>query len=48
MFMKGIYEVSDNILRLKSLVPEDVKLNPTIDDIRLKSNLTTYKTIKFY
>ena len=39
----GIYEVSDNILMLKYLLPKEVKVNNTIDDIRLKSNLTTNK-----
>ena len=43
----GIYETSDIILMLKSLLPDEVKLNYAIDDIRLKSNLTTNKTIKF-
>ena len=31
---------------LKSSLPDEVKVNITIDDIRLKSNLTTDKTIK--
>ena len=30
----------------KSLLPDDVKVAITIDDIRLKSNLITNKTIK--
>ena len=30
-----------------SLLLDDVKVNITIDDIRLKSNLTTNKTIRF-
>ena len=42
-----IDEIFDNNLILKSSRPKDVKLNITIDDIRLKSNLTTNKTIKF-
>ena len=32
---------------LKSLLPNDVKINITIDDIRLKSNLTTNETFRF-
>ena len=32
---------------LKSLLAKDVKINNTIDDIRLKSNLTTNETIRF-
>ena len=32
---------------LKSLLPKKVKVNFTIDDIRLRSNLTTNKTIMF-
>ena len=32
---------------LKSLVPKEVKVKITINDIRLKSNLTTIKTIRF-
>ena len=43
----GRYEISDINLMLKSLLPDDVKVNFTIDDIRLRSNLTTNKTIRF-
>ena len=32
---------------LKSLLPNEVKVNFTIDNVRLKSNLTASKTIKF-
>ena len=32
---------------LKSLHPDEFKVNITIDDIRLRSNLTTDKTIGF-
>ena len=32
---------------LKSLLPKEVKIIITIDDIRLKSNIATNKTIKF-
>ena len=43
----GIYEISDINSILKSSLPDEVKVNVTIDDIRLKSNLTTNKTIRF-
>ena len=43
----GIFESSDNNLMLNFLLPDEVKLKFTIDDIRLKSNLTTNKTIRF-
>ena len=43
----GIYEISHNNLMLKSLLPNKPKVNFTIDDIRLRPNLTTNKTIKF-
>ena len=43
----GVYEISDNNLILKSLVPGEVKVNLTIDDIRLKSILNNNKTIRF-
>ena len=39
----GIYEVSDNTLMLKSLFSNEVKIDITIDDIRLRSNLTRNK-----
>ena len=39
----GIYEISNNYLMLKSLLPDDIKVNITIDDIRLTSNLATKK-----
>ena len=32
---------------LKSLIPKDVKVKITIDDIRVKSILTTNRTIRF-
>ena len=32
---------------LKSLLPNEVKVNITINDIRLRSNLTIKKTIRF-
>ena len=43
----GINEISDNNLMLKFLLPDEVKVNISNDDIRLKSNLITNKTICF-
>ena len=43
----GIYEVDDLNKTLKYILPENVKVNVTIDDIRLKSNLKTKKTLLF-
>ena len=43
----GIYEVIDDNLMLKFLFPHEVKVKTTIDDIRLRSNLTTNKTKRF-
>ena len=43
----GMHEIIDNIFSLKSLLPKEVKVNITIDDVRLKSNLTTNKSIRF-
>ena len=43
----GIYEISDNKLMLKNLLPNEVKVNNKIDDKTLKSNLTTNKTNRF-
>ena len=37
----SIYELIDITLMLKSLIPKEVKVNNSNDDIRLKSNLTT-------
>ena len=42
----GIYENSDIDMMVKSLPPNEVKVNIGIDDIRLKSNLTTNKTLR--
>ena len=42
-----IYEVSDINLELKSLHPDNVEVKIAIDDIRLKSNLTTNETLRF-
>ena len=39
--LPGVYEISDINLMLKSLFPGEVKINYTIDDIGLRSNLTT-------
>ena len=44
----GIYETIDISFMLKSLLPKEVTLIITVDDVRLRSNLTTNKTIKFY
>ena len=43
----GIYEIDDIISMFMNLLPNKVKVNITIDDIRLKSNLNTNKTIGF-
>ena len=40
-----MYEIIDITFLLKSLIPKDVKVNFTIDDVRIKSNLTTNKAI---
>ena len=42
-----IHEISDINSMLKSLLHNETKVNISIDDIRLKSNLTTKKTIRF-
>ena len=42
----GIYENSDNIFMSKNLLPSEVKIDITIDDITLKSNLTTNKSTR--
>ena len=41
----GIHKIGDNKSMLDNLLPNEVKVNITIDDIRLKSNLTTNRTI---
>ena len=41
----GIYEVDDLNNTLKYILPDDVKVSVTIDDIRLKSNLKTNQTL---
>ena len=41
----GTYEIIDINFMLKSSLPKEVKMYITIDDIKLKSNLTTNKTV---
>ena len=43
----GIYEVVDLNNTLKHILPDNVKINITIDDIRLKSNLKINQTLIF-
>ena len=43
----GIYEVIDLNNTLKHILPDNVKINITIDDIRLKSNLQINQTLIF-
>ena len=43
----GIYEVIDFNNTLKYILPDTVKVNITIDDIRLKSNLKLNQTLLF-
>ena len=43
----AVYEISDINLMLKCLLPGKVKVNVTIDEIRLKSKLNHNKTIRF-
>ena len=43
----SIYEISDINLMLNFLLPKEVKLIITNDDIRLNSDLTNNKTIRF-
>ena len=43
----GIYEALDLNTTLKHILPDNVKVNITIDDIRLKSNLKTNQTLIF-
>ena len=42
-----IYEMVDLNNTLKYILPDNVKVNVTIDDIRLKSNLKTNQTLIF-
>ena len=43
----GIYEVIDLNITLKHILPDNVKVTITIDDIRLKSNLKINQTLIF-
>ena len=43
----GVYEVVDLNNTLKHILPNNVKINITIDDIRLKSNLKINQTLIF-
>ena len=43
----GIYEVVDLNNTLKYILPDNVKISVTIDDVRLKSNLKTNQTLLF-
>ena len=43
----GIYEIVDLNNTLKYILPDNVKVSVTIDDIRLKSNLKTNQTLIF-
>ena len=43
----GIYEVVDLNITLNHILPDNVKISITIDDIRLKSNLKTNRTLIF-
>ena len=43
----GIYEVVDLDNSLKAILPDNVKVSVTIDDIKLKSNLKTNQTLIF-
>ena len=43
----GIYEVVDLINSLNHILPNNVKVNITVDDIRLKSNLKINQTLIF-
>ena len=43
----GIYEVTDLNITLNYILPDNVKISVTIDDIRLKSNLKTNQTLIF-
>ena len=43
----SIYEVVDLNKTLKYILPDEVKISVTIDDVRLKSNLKTNQTLIF-
>ena len=44
---RGKYEISGLNSMINSLLRDEVKVNLTIDDIRLRTNLTTDKVINF-
>ena len=43
----GLYEVDDLNNTSKYILPDNVKINVTFDDVRLKSNLKTNQTLIF-
>ena len=43
----GIYRITDINTTLKCILPDNVKVSVTIDDIRLKSNLKINQTLIF-
>ena len=43
----GIYEISDINLMIKFLLNDEVKVKTNTDDIGLRSDLTTKKTVRF-
>ena len=43
----GVYEVTDSNNTLKHILPNNVKVSVTIDDVRLKSNLKTNQILIF-
>ena len=43
----GIYEVIDLNTTLKHILPDNVKVNITLDDIRLRSNFKINQTLFF-
>ena len=47
IFPPDIYEVSDIIFMLDSLLSDEVKVKITNDDIKLRWNLTINKTLRF-
>ena len=43
----GVYEISDSNLTFQSLLQDDVKVNITLDDIGIRSNLSNIETVRF-
>ena len=43
----GVYEISDIKSMIESLIPDDIIVDITIDDVRLRSNLTSNKILRF-